>query len=129
MNALVVDDDFASRMVIQRYLLSYGSTDVATDGVEAVTLFKTALERKQHYDLVCLDIMLSRKSGQAVLKELRQLEADHGIAEGKRARIIMVSALGDRETVMEAIQRCDAYLVKPIQMADLVAHLKRFGLV
>lgn len=85
MNALVVDDDFASRMVIQRYLLSFGSTDVATDGVEAVTLFKAALEKKQHYDLVCLDIMLSRKSGQAVLKEVRQLEADYGIPEGKRA--------------------------------------------
>ena len=46
MNALVVDDDFASRMVIQRYLMSFGSTDVATDGVEAVTLFKAALEKK-----------------------------------------------------------------------------------
>ena len=49
--------------------------------------------------------------------------------QGQGARIIMISALGDRENVVEAIQRCDAYLVKPFQMADLIGHLKRFGLV
>jgi two-component system chemotaxis response regulator CheY len=129
MTALIVDDDFASRMVIQRYLLSYGTTDIATDGTEAVALFKAALEKNKRYDLVCLDIMLPEKGGQTVLKEIRQLETEHGIPHGKGARIIMVSALGDRETVMEAIQRCDAYLVKPIHMTDLVMHLKRFGLV
>jgi two-component system chemotaxis response regulator CheY len=129
MTSLIVDDDFASRMVIQRYLLPFGSTDVATDGAEAVSLFRAALEKKQRYDLVCLDIMLPEKSGQTVLKEVRQLETEFGVPQGKGARIIMVSALGDRETVMEAIQRCDAYLVKPIQVTDLVAHLKRFGLV
>jgi two-component system, chemotaxis family, chemotaxis protein CheY len=129
MTALIADDDFASRMVIQRYLLAFGSADVATDGVEVVALFKAALEKKRYYDLVCLDIMLPRKSGQTALKEIRQLEKEHGIPQGKGARIIMVSALGDKETVMEAIQRCDAYLVKPIQLTDLVTHLKRFGLV
>ena len=129
MTALIADDDFASRIVIQRYLLSFSTTDVATDGLEAVALYKAALEKKQRYDLVCLDIMLPGKSGQTALKEIRQLETEYGIPQGKGARIIMVSALGDRETVMEAIQRCDAYLVKPIQLTDLVMHLKRFGFV
>lgn len=129
MNALVVDDDFANRMIVQRFLLPYGDTDVATDGNEAVEMFRSALEGGKRYDLVCLDIMLPGRSGQAVLKEIRQMEVAQGIPQGQGARIIMISALGDRENVVEAIQRCDAYLVKPFQMADLIGHLKRFGLV
>jgi hypothetical protein len=30
---------------------------------------------------------------------------------------------------MDVIQHCDAYLVKPVKMADLISLLKRFGLI
>jgi two-component system, chemotaxis family, chemotaxis protein CheY len=127
MKILIVEDDYASRTVTHRLLLPFGETQVAVNGNEAVTLFASAMESGQPFDLVCLDIMLPGMDGQSVLREIRALEASRSPEARKPARVIMTTALNDRTNVVEAIKACDAYLVKPIDRKKLLASLKGFG--
>ena len=42
MKVLIVEDDFASRKLLQSILSRYGTCDIAIDGIEAVDAFMAA---------------------------------------------------------------------------------------
>jgi len=129
MKTLVVEDDFTSRKLLQRFLSQYGECDVAVSGTEAVEAFQNALEERR-YDLVCLDIKLPNKDGQKVLTEIREMEKAKGILGLEGAKIIMTTACGDSKNVIPAFRaQCDAYLVKPFDCPKLLGDLKSLGLV
>lgn len=133
MKALIVEDDYTSRTILRKLLMAYGDVEVAVDGSEGLSLFKSAREHGHPFDLICLDIMLPEKDGIAVLKEIRALEAadeeDHDREDDiKPVRIIMTTALSDRAHVAEAIKHCDGYLVKPYRKGRLLQYLRDFGL-
>jgi two-component system, chemotaxis family, chemotaxis protein CheY len=124
MKVLIVEDDFTSRLLLQKLLSPYGEGHIAVNGTEAVSAFREALEASQPYDLVCLDIMMPEKDGHEALKEMRALEETRGIVSTRGAKIIMTTALGDIKSVTSAYdEMCDGYLVKPIDKAKLIALL------
>ena len=127
MKTLIVEDDYASRIILLRLLQPYGETQIAVDGENAMTAFSSAREAGKSFDLVCLDIMLPGMDGQLVLHRIRALESSGPTGTQKPSRIIMTTALNDRTNVVEAIVNCDAYLVKPINRERLFACLKDFG--
>jgi two-component system chemotaxis response regulator CheY len=130
MKTLVVEDDFAGRKLMQRYLAPFGECDSVVDGEEAVEAFELALTENDPYDLVCLDIMLPKKDGQQVLKEIRLIEKDRGIIGSDGAKVLMTTALGDAKSVMEAFRsQCEGYLQKPVGREQIVRELKELGLV
>ncbi|MBF0501730.1 MAG: response regulator [Candidatus Riflebacteria bacterium] len=130
MKILVIEDDFVSRCVFIEYLSPYGSCDAAANGKEGVMAFKLAFESGKPYDLVCLDIMMPEMDGQEVLKQIRQYEEEKGIGGLAGVKIIMTTALDDFKNIMTAFRhQCEAYLVKPIEKAKLVAQMKTMGLV
>ncbi|MGA9119842.1 MAG: response regulator [Bacteroidota bacterium] len=128
MKILIVEDDYVSRTILRRLLLPYGETHIAVDGEEGITAFASAQNTGQPFDLVCLDIMLPRKDGQSVLREIRALESARPTDTLKPARIIMTTALSDRSNVVEAIKHCDGYLVKPYKKEKLIECLIGLGL-
>jgi len=129
MRVLVVEDDFISRRLLCRYLQSHAECDVAVNGNEAVGAFKQMLLSGDRYDLVCLDIMMPGMDGQETLKRLRALEAEQGIGDGERARVIMTTALEDHDNVMAAFTNaCDGYVVKPIEKRKFLETLQEIGL-
>ena len=97
--------NFTSRILIEKYLSGYGSTDSVGDGEAAVEAFRRAVEKEEPYDLVCLDIMLPKMDGQEVLKKLRGLESEYNIAGGRAAKIIMTTALGDPQNIITCLPR------------------------
>ena len=130
MKTLVVEDDFASRKLMQRYLAPFGECDVVVDGQEAVEAFELALIENDPYDLICLDIMLPKKDGQQVLKEIRQLEKDRDIIGSDGVKILMTTALGDAKNVMEAFRsQCEGYLQKPVGREQIIRELKELKLI
>lgn len=130
MKILVVEDDFSCRWVLTLNLSFYGTCEVAVDGQEAVTAVRLALEEESPYDLICLDIMMPRMNGQKALKEIRRLEKEHGIPDGRGTKVIMTTALSDHKNIMAAFrEQCDSYLVKPVKKADLVEKLKELELI
>ena len=45
MNCLIVEDDFAARRLMRRWLSDFSDCDIAVNGVEAVDAFKNALDK------------------------------------------------------------------------------------
>lgn len=130
MKTLIVEDDFTSRVLMQELLKSHGPAHVAVNGKEAVEAVRLALEANDPYDLVCMDIMMPELDGQQALKQIRALEDARGIPASKRARIVMTTALADRENVMAAVRRkCDHFLAKPIRKEKLLEVLRELELI
>jgi two-component system, chemotaxis family, chemotaxis protein CheY len=124
-----VDDDFTSRLLLQTFLSRYGECHIAVNGREAVAAFRCALEDRQEYDLICMDIMMPEMDGQTAIRAIREYEANAGIFS-KGVRIIMTTALGEIKDVSGAFQGlCDGYLLKPISTAKLIEDLRASGLV
>lgn len=127
MRILVVEDDFISRRLLCRYLETFGECDVAVNGNEAVAAVRQSLTVGEPYDLVCLDIMMPGLSGHETLQEVRRLETQHG-AE-RRVRVIMTTALEDKETVARAFAaQADGYVTKPIDKKRFIETLRELGM-
>lgn len=131
MKILIAEDDFASRIVIQKMLSTLGTCDVVINGQEAVNAYELAMKEGDPYDLICLDIMMPEMDGREALKIIRQKESELKIAPKKETKIIMVTALDTPKDVMEAffLGGCSSYLVKPVEKKKLHDIIKELGLL
>lgn len=130
MKTLIVEDDFAARKLMQRWLSSCSDCDIAVNGIEAVDAFNEALKEGAPYDLICLDIMMPQMDGHQTLEAIRQLESDHGIGGLDGVKVIMTTALGDSKHVMDAFREgCEGYIVKPVEKQKLLTEMEKLGLL
>jgi len=126
---LLAEDDFASRLLLQTYLSKFGECHVAVNGVEAVQAFRLTLERGERYDLICMDIMMPEMDGREAVRRIRALEEEHGILSTGGAKIVMTTAVDDvKEVILCFHELCDAYLTKPIDLAQLQARMRAYQL-
>jgi two-component system chemotaxis response regulator CheY len=125
---LIVDDDFSSRLLLQRFLAELGETNVASEGQEAVSAVRAALAMNAPYDLICLDILMPGLDGQQALEAIRALEAGaEGGQPSKRARVVVTTALGG--DALDAVrEQADAYLFKPVRKERLIETVRQLGL-
>lgn len=109
---LVVDDDVNICDLLRIYFENEGyEIIVANDGVEAVSGFK-----KYEPDLVFLDIMLPKKDGWQVCREIRECSSKP---------IIMVTAKGETfDKVLGLELGADDFVCKPFDMKELSARVK-----
>lgn len=130
MKFLIVDDDFDSRKMLQKYLSAYGSSDIAVDGEEGVEAFRAALQENEPYALVCLDILMPNLDGQQALREIRQIERDFDIPKEKAVKVIMISGLDDSKELHDAffLGEATSYIVKPLRKQYLLDELEALGL-
>lgn len=101
---LIADDEEAFRLLLKNEFIDGGGFTVfeAKDGEEAL-----ALALKEHPDIVLLDIMMPKKEGIGVLKELRK------DPWGKDALVYMLTQLSDMSKVADAIENgARGYIVK-----------------
>lgn len=130
MRALIVDDDSANRFIIEQFLKPFGTTDTAANGEEGLQKFIEGLVNHQPYDLVCLDIMMPVMNGVELLRRIRSEEADRGIFGLDGVKVIMTTAVADKDTVIGAFRDgCEAYLIKPLNRDDLIRNLKTLKLI
>ena len=113
MKILVADDDQAVRESLRRSLIFNGYTvTLATDGAEA--LAKIESERP---DLAILDVMMPKRDGLEVCRELR--------SHGDDIPILLLTA---RDAVSERVAGLDAgaddYLPKPFALEELLARTR-----
>jgi len=110
---LVVEDEPAIALGLKNDLKLEGySVEVAGDG-------ETALRRagREAFDLILLDLMLPRKDGLAVCRELRHA--------GIRTPIIMLTAKAqEAEKVLGLDLGADDYVTKPFSPLELRARVK-----
>jgi two-component system chemotaxis response regulator CheY len=129
MKILVADDNETNRIVLEKYLKPYGDIDFAEDGLITIEMFSKALDN-QPYDLICLDIMMPEMDGQDVLKVIRAIEKGKNIFGTESVKIIMVTALTDKDNIMYAFKsQCEAYVTKPINKKVLIKYLHNMKLI
>ncbi len=109
---LVVDDDLHICEMIRIYLENDGyEVKCANDGAEGVNFFKI-----YDPDLVLLDIMLPKKDGWQVCRELREISSKP---------VIMITAKGEVfDKVLGLELGADDFMVKPFDMKELSARIK-----
>jgi two-component system chemotaxis response regulator CheY len=77
-----------------------------------------------------MDIMMPEMDGREAVRQIRAMEEAQGILSAYGAKIIMTTALGQVKEVIRCFRElCDAYLVKPIDLGQLLAHMKSYKLV
>ena len=109
---LVVDDD-ANICELLKIFLEKEDYQVRTaaNGIEGVNYFKT-----YNPDLVLLDIMLPKKDGWQVCREIREISSKP---------IIMITAKGETfDKVLGLELGADDFVVKPFDMKELSARIK-----
>jgi two-component system copper resistance phosphate regulon response regulator CusR len=110
---LLVEDETRVAAFVAKGLREQSyAVDVAADGEAAIYLAEV-----NHYDLVILDVMLPRKDGHQVCRELR--------AARFRSPILMLTA---RDAVDDRVAGLDCgaddYLTKPFDFKELLARLR-----
>lgn len=111
---LVVDDAAFQRMRVRRSLEASGHTVVeASSGHEAVDAYE-----RDRPDAVFLDITMPGMDG---LEALRRIRGGH-----PEARIVMLSAMAQQSTVMEAVRAgARDFVVKPAEPSRILAALHK----
>ena len=110
-NILIADDNRQIVSILSEYCKKNNFTvTTAYDGEEALNKVK-----KNKFDLILLDVMMPKKNGFDVCKEIRSFS---------NIPIIMVTARGeDFERIMGLEIGADDYIVKPFSPAEVIARV------
>lgn len=124
MRILAVDDEYAALTKMVALMSEYGQCDAATNGKQALELFRKALLRGHPYDLITIDIEMPEINGIQLLHELNERE----MTTAKRAIKMVVSVASTTRNILQAAaNQCDAFIVKPVKRAVLIEKMAQFG--
>lgn len=113
MRILVVEDEKKVANFLKKGLQAEGyAVDVAYDGSEGAYLAENT-----DYDLIILDILLPKRNGIEVLKEIRR--------KGIRTPVLLLTARdGVEDKVLGLDSGADDYLTKPFAYEELLARVR-----
>ncbi len=115
------DEDILLNVLKDRFEAEGWEVSVAKDGVEAMEAIEKA-PKKSKFDLVLLDLLMPKKDGFEVLKEVM------GNPELKNLPIIVLSNLGGDEDIKKALALgAKDYFVKTQHpMSEIVEKAKKY---
>lgn len=113
MRILVAEDERdLNRLLVQILTRAGYSVDACLDGEEALDCLRCA-----SYDCVLLDVMMPRRDGHAVLREMRRA--------GTATPVIFLTARDGVHDRIEGLDMgADDYLVKPFDFNELLARIR-----
>ncbi len=111
-NILVVDDEQIIAENVKAYLVKDDyNVFIANDGLTAIDIFE-----EEDIDMIILDLMLPKLSGEEVCKKIR---------ETSNVPIVMLTAKVSEENRIEGLETgADMYLTKPFSLRELSAIVK-----
>lgn len=116
MTILIAEDEIMMLKTIEHRLKKDGHTIITSqDGREALKKIEESA-----FDLIITDIMMPFASGLEIIGAIKK-------KEGKKIPIIVLSAMGQENVVLEAFQLgADDFITKPFSPNELSVRVKRF---
>ena len=74
MRILIADDDFVNRRFLEKIFSGYGEVTAVDNGMSAVDEAVRSMDQHDFFDLICLDIMMTRLDGYKTLEAIREAE-------------------------------------------------------
>lgn len=109
---LIIEDEKEIRNILRVYLSAFGyEVEEAEDGEEGINLFYT-----KSFDLVLLDIMLPKKDGWSICREIKKYSSV--------PVIIMTARTDENDEVFGLELGADDYITKPFSNKVLLARIK-----
>ena len=109
---MVEDEKYMARAVAEILKKNNYTVDLSHDGEDGLDNALSAI-----YDIIILDIMLPKKDGLTILKEIRSAGID--------APVILLTAKGQLEDKVKGLDYgADDYLAKPFHTDELLARLR-----
>ncbi|NLB26477.1 MAG: response regulator transcription factor, partial [Bacteroidales bacterium] len=110
---LLAEDDENLGLLLKEYLIAKGfAADLYPDGEAAFKGFM-----KEHYDICILDIMMPKKDGFTLAKDIRIINSD--------IPIIFLTAKNLKDDVIEGFKiGADDYITKPFSMEELIFRIE-----
>ena len=110
---LLAEDDENLGMLLSEYLQAKGyATDLMPNGEDAYNAFAT-----NKYDICIFDVMMPKKDGFTLAKEIRMLNAE--------VPIIFLTAKTMKEDILQGFKvGADDYLAKPFSMEELLLRIE-----
>jgi two-component system chemotaxis response regulator CheY len=112
---LITDDALFMRVTLRNILTQHGYevAGEASNGRESVQLYQSCKP-----DLVTMDITMPEMDGITALKEIKKFDPN--------ARVIMCTAMGQKNMVLEAIGAgARDFIVKPFQHDKVIASIQK----
>ncbi|WP_378181048.1 hybrid sensor histidine kinase/response regulator [Aquimarina sp. SS2-1] len=112
---LVVEDEEATQFLIMKILISHGSffVDVAINGEEAISYIE-----RRNYDLILMDLKLSKIDGYKATHMIRNNYGDKVIAEVPIIGFTAKSSEIERDKCLRS--GMDDFIAKPFEQEDLI---------
>jgi DNA-binding response OmpR family regulator len=110
---LLAEDDENLGLLLKEYLVAKGfDAELFPDGEAAYKGFM-----KDHYDICILDVMMPKKDGFTLAKDIRIVNAD--------IPILFLTAKNMKEDVLEGFKLgADDYITKPFSMEELIFRIE-----
>ncbi|NCB07536.1 MAG: response regulator transcription factor [Bacteroidia bacterium] len=110
---LLAEDDENLGLLLREYLIAKGfDAQLYPDGEAAYKGFM-----KEHYDICILDIMMPKKDGFTLAKDIRIIDPD--------IPVIFLTAKNLKEDVLEGFKLgADDYITKPFSMEELILRIE-----
>ena len=128
MRVLVADDDFVNRKFLEKMFAAYGEVIAVDNGMSAVDEAVRGMECREFFDLICLDIMMTKLDGYKTLEAIREAESRYAVYDN-RAKIIMISALDEGFDSSYASDDYEEYICKPIDIIKFDSLIKKLDLI
>lgn len=111
MNILVVEDEVSIRDVLKSYFLKEGwDVFTSSNGMDALQKI-----RKFKIDLVVLDLMIPKLSGEEVCREIRR---------NSNVPVLIISAKSREEDMINGLEiGADDYITKPFRIKEVMARI------
>lgn len=110
---LMIDDNESLVNMVKEYFSSSGSNVSivlsAFDGSDGIKLIE---EKQDEYDLILLDLIMPKKDGMSVLKEMNEKKIEK--------EVIVLTSYNDPKVIREVSESLASYFIlKPFDLADL----------
>jgi two-component system chemotaxis response regulator CheY len=129
MRILIVDDEPISLKKLEVIMSEYGTPETAETGHVALDMFRDAHQQENPYQLITLDIEMPDINGLEILKKIRDWEQMHLQDNQFRAKILMVTCMNDRFSVLSSVKKgISGYILKPFDQEKLNHTLSDLGI-